>query len=94
MATTERNDVLLVPDAAIDRSGGKTTVQVLPGPGAQPEERDVKVGITDYMQTVVLDGLKEGEIVMLPEGAPTLQRDENDPARNARRSMHMIRRRR
>ncbi|MFP3904010.1 MAG: efflux RND transporter periplasmic adaptor subunit, partial [Armatimonadota bacterium] len=55
ITTTKRKDVLLVPDAAIDRSREKPVVQVLPSEGAQPADREVKVGVTDYLQTVVLE---------------------------------------
>ncbi len=66
----ERQDVLLVPDAAIDRSGGRTVVQVLEQEGAEPVEREVEVGVTDYEQTEILSGLRAGERVVLPSAAP------------------------
>ncbi|MBD3293035.1 MAG: efflux RND transporter periplasmic adaptor subunit [Armatimonadia bacterium] len=98
--TAEREDVLLIPDSAIDRSGGKTTVQVLPRGQEEAEEpeletREVEVGVTDYLQTVITDGLKEGETVVLPSAAPMAMMggedgDGNDAARNARRATRMI----
>ena len=66
----EREDALLVPDAAIDRSGGQTVVQVLEQEGAEPVEREVEVGVTDYEQTEIISGLKAGEQVVLPSAAP------------------------
>lgn len=93
--TAEREDVLLVPDSAIDRSGGKTTVEVLPEGAEEPVVRDVEVGVTDYMQTVVISGLEEGEQVVLPSAAPQAMMqgeddDRSDAARNARRATRMI----
>jgi len=100
--TAEREDVLLVPDAAIDRSGGKTTVEVLPQGSEEPETREVEVGVTDYMQTVIISGLEAGEQVILPSGAAQAQMGENgegregrrnDAGQNARRATRMIGRR-
>ncbi|MFW5867085.1 MAG: efflux RND transporter periplasmic adaptor subunit [Armatimonadota bacterium] len=94
--TAEREDVLLVPDAAVDRSGGKTTVQVLPRGSEEPETRDVEVGVTDYMQTVIVSGLEEGETVVLPSGAaPVMGADGEggDRGGSARRATRMIGRR-
>jgi multidrug efflux pump subunit AcrA (membrane-fusion protein) len=101
--TAQREDVLLVPDSAIDRSGGKTTVQVLPPDQKDAEEpeletRDVEVGVTDYLQTVITSGVEEGEEIVLPSGAPAPMMGgegdgRNDAARNARKATRMIRHR-
>lgn len=95
----ERKNVLLVPDAAIDRSGGRSVVQVLEHEGAEPVEREIEVGITDWEQTEVISGLKEGDIVVLPRAAPMAGMGEGpqgrsnaDRARSARRATWMIRR--
>ncbi|MEA3401270.1 MAG: efflux RND transporter periplasmic adaptor subunit [Armatimonadota bacterium] len=98
--TAERHDVLLVPDAAIDRSGGMTTVEVLPEPDAEPVQREVEVGVTDWQQTEVISGLKAGETVVLPSGAPGAQmqfgegpgEQRGGAGRSARRATGMIRR--
>lgn len=64
-------DALLIPLSAT-RAGEKpdtTVVYVLKegedpdDPKAKTEEREIKVGDTDYYDVVVLDGLKEGEMV-------------------------------
>jgi HlyD family secretion protein len=100
--TARREDVLLVPDSAINRAGGRTTVEVLPRGQEDAEEpelevRDVEVGVTDYLQTVIKSGLEQGEQVVLPSGAPVAMMgqggeggDRRDAARNARRGMRMI----
>ena len=93
--TAEREDVLLVPDSAIDRSGGTATVEVLPEPGAEPVVREVEVGVTNWEQTEIISGLKEGEIVVLPSAAPQMQQGpggQRSPSSTARRATHMIRR--
>ncbi len=93
--TAEREDVLLVPDSAIDRSGGVATVEVLPEPGAEPVVREVEVGVTNWEQTEIISGLKEGEIVVLPSAAPQMQQGpggQRSPSSTARRATHMIRR--
>ncbi|MGD9495423.1 MAG: efflux RND transporter periplasmic adaptor subunit, partial [Armatimonadota bacterium] len=65
----ERENVLLVPDAAIDRSGGRAVVQVVETEGAEPVDRPVRVGVTDYEQAEIISGLKVGEKVLLPPAA-------------------------
>lgn len=97
----ERHDVLLVPDAAIDRSGGKTVVEVIEAEGAEPVKREIEVGVTDYENTEVISGLKEGDIVALPSAMASMGngfgpggRAERTPreerARNTRRATGMI----
>lgn len=99
--TAAREDVLIVPDSAIDRSGGKTVVQVLPEGAEEPVDRDVEVGVTDWENTEIISGVEEGETVVLPmaggfggngEGGPggPGARGENDTRRNVQRTTRMI----
>ncbi len=63
IVVAERNNVLLVPDRSIKRdSQGKTTVQVVLN--GQTEERSVATGISDGFNTEIVDGLREGEMVV------------------------------
>ncbi len=60
---TERNNVLLVPNRAITKdSQGNPIVNVVVN--EQIEERPVVIGISDGLQTEIIDGLDEGELVM------------------------------
>ncbi|MDD5511288.1 MAG: efflux RND transporter periplasmic adaptor subunit, partial [Dehalococcoidales bacterium] len=61
--STERSDVLLVPDRAISYSEGGPVVYVLVN--EQIEERPVVIGISDGFQTEIKEGLAEGEIVVV-----------------------------
>lgn len=61
--STERSDVLLVPDRAISYSEGGPVVYVLVD--EQIEERPVVIGISDGFQTEIKEGLAEGEIVVV-----------------------------
>lgn len=61
----ERKNVLVVPDNAITRSKGKETVEVLIGE-QQTEQRDVKAGLSNWEETEILSGLREGEQVVIP----------------------------
>lgn len=99
--TAAREDVLIVPDSAIDRSGGKTVVQVLPEGAEEPVDREVEVGVTDWENTEIISGVEEGETVVLPmaggfggngEGGPggPGARGENDTRRNVQRTTRMI----
>lgn len=58
----EAKNVLLVPSIAVTRHEGKSFVQVLKK--GQPEEREIKIGLTDNMNTQVVEGLQEGEEVV------------------------------
>ncbi len=60
---TERSNVLLVPNRAIKQdSQGNTIVEV--AASEQIKERTVVTGISDGFQTEIVDGLKEGEVVV------------------------------
>jgi len=64
----QRNNVLLVPDRAIERdSQGNPIVWVKLD--EQIEKRPVVIGISDGLQTEILDGLDEGEIVAVKKRA-------------------------
>ena len=54
--------VLTVPSIAVTRHGRANLVQVLEK--GRPVEREIKVGLSDNMNTEVLEGLKEGEEVV------------------------------
>ncbi len=65
----ERNNVLLIPSRVIIQQGRNTLVQVLEG--GVINERSIKTGISDWQNTEVIDGLSEGEQVVIPQGAAT-----------------------
>ena len=61
---SERNDVLLVPNRAIvPDSAGNPLVKVMVS--GQIQERPVVIGISDGFQTEIVDGLNEGEVVLI-----------------------------
>ena len=62
----ERNDVLLVPNSAITSAGGQTYVKVL-SPDGIIEDRLITIGISDWQYTEIVEGLSEGEQVVVPE---------------------------
>ena len=74
----ERNDVLLVPNAAITTQGRQTYVQVMSQGGAI-EERSITTGISDWQYTEVTEGLSEGEQVVVPQGTITTSATEQGP---------------
>ena len=59
-------DVLLVPDTAVSYTPGKATVQAMEQ--GEAVEREIKVGLTDFTDTEVKEGLNEGDEVVLPSG--------------------------
>lgn len=66
----QKADVLLVPYAAITRQGEQSYVQVVSSTGTL-EKRAIKTGITDYKNTEVTEGLREGEKVVIPQSTKT-----------------------
>jgi len=64
VVSARKDDVLLAPSAAIIRKNGGRFVR-LPVAGGTPEERAVSVGIDNGDKAEVLEGLKEGETVLV-----------------------------
>ncbi|MDM5327704.1 biotin/lipoyl-binding protein [Neobacillus sp. CF12] len=60
----EKTDVLLVPNKAIFVEDGKQYVNVKTS-GEEPEKRAITGGLTNGIQTEVVEGLKEGETVVI-----------------------------
>jgi HlyD family secretion protein len=60
----EKDNILMAPSSAISHQGQNYTVQVITG--ATTETRTVKIGITDFQNTEIIEGLKKGEQVVLP----------------------------
>jgi macrolide-specific efflux system membrane fusion protein len=63
----KRSNVIAVPNKAIKREGGRKVVQVLRS--GKPVQKAVKTGWKDSSYTEVLEGLKEGELVITGEAA-------------------------
>lgn len=66
---TEKTGVLLVPNRAITRQNGQTTVKVTKD--GQVETRAVVVGINDFQNTEILEGLSEGEKMVITQTTTT-----------------------
>ena len=61
------DDALLVPVAAVTNGPEGASVQVLVG--GQPEIRAVKTGLNDKVRVQILEGVSEGETVVIGTGA-------------------------
>lgn len=62
--TLSKNDVLVIPEAAIEEKDGRTIVQVLKG--RKFEEREIEIGLNGSNDLVeVISGLQEGEEVVV-----------------------------
>ncbi|MDL2259527.1 efflux RND transporter periplasmic adaptor subunit [Deltaproteobacteria bacterium OttesenSCG-928-K17] len=76
----EAKDILTVPSIAISRAGPKSIVRVMEK--GRPVEREIKTGLSDNMNTEVLEGLKEGEEVVAAQmSASELAASANMPRR-------------
>jgi HlyD family secretion protein len=62
----ELDNVLLVPNAAIIRQGGRTFVNT-PGPDGNPVQTPFQPGVAGDNTTQVLSGLREGQEIQLPQ---------------------------
>jgi len=70
----ERNDVLLVPNQALTRQGMITFVQVLEDMEDEEgnpviEQRLVQTGLSNWQYTEIIEGLTEGEKVVIPQSS-------------------------
>lgn len=61
----KRSNILAVPNRAIKREGGKKVVEVLVA--GKPVPKTIRTGWKDGAYTEVVDGLKEGELVITGE---------------------------
>lgn len=63
----QKSDVLLVPNTVITTERGQTYVQVQ-SPDGTIEERPITTSISNWQYTEVIEGLSEGEEVVVPQG--------------------------
>ncbi|MFA5038662.1 MAG: HlyD family efflux transporter periplasmic adaptor subunit [Candidatus Omnitrophota bacterium] len=56
---------LLVPREAVQVSKGLAFVWVSPGPGQEPVQRSVEIGLSDDQHTEILSGLSQDDIVVI-----------------------------
>lgn len=61
-----KKDILVIPSEALRVQNGMTYLMIQ-GPDGRPQNREVKVGITDGKSTEILEGADEGEVAMVPE---------------------------
>lgn len=63
----ERENTLLLPVSAV-KGGGDAAVVRVPGPEGLPVEKSVRAGLSDGKRIEILDGLAEGERVLVANG--------------------------
>jgi len=64
IVVTQRNNVVTVPNRAIQRQGRNQFVTVING--SQPERRQVRVGVANEQASEILEGVADGETVLIP----------------------------
>jgi HlyD family secretion protein len=65
IVSAQKDDVLIVPTQAISRKDRRTTVATVVLPGGRTEERAVTTGLSDGDNYEIVDGLKEGDKVVI-----------------------------
>lgn len=70
-----KSDVLLVPSATVRQQGSNSFVYV-PAPEGEIEQKSVTLGGTDGVQTEIVSGLDEGDVVLMGAGLTALQTGE------------------
>ncbi|MFW6056451.1 MAG: efflux RND transporter periplasmic adaptor subunit, partial [Chloroflexota bacterium] len=73
----QKSGVLVVPNTAISVAGGRHIVTVISDDGTE-EQRRIVTGISDWQNTEVIEGLEEGETVLLPAGATATEQQQSD----------------
>jgi HlyD family secretion protein len=68
--SSQKENALSVPNAAVIRREGKSFVNVA-GPDGQPTLKEFQPGMQGDLRTEVLGGLGEGDEILLPAPAPT-----------------------
>ena len=63
-----KDDVLMIPAAAVWESPDGTQVTVMDGD--RPRSRQIRIGISDGVNVEVLEGLEEGDTVIVPLRSP------------------------
>lgn len=80
IVTEERKDVLAVPARAIRRQGSSQVVEVLVD--GKPEIRVIQTGASDAENVEVINGLAEGDLVVLLGAAPAAEEEEQEEEEN------------
>lgn len=85
----ERRDVLLVPNGAVTKEGGKSYVQVVNG--GVTEKREVTTGLSNWQYTEITEGLSEGEQVLIVRATSSSTSSSRSTQQTQRPPMMMFR---
>jgi len=70
----QRKNVLMVPNKVIITRGAETFVQIIQD--GVTEERSVRTGLAGWLNTEIIEGLSEGEQVVIPQATTTSSSDQ------------------
>jgi HlyD family secretion protein len=71
MIANQKDNVIVVPRRAVTQKNGSSTIRIAPiTNGALPEIRNVKIGLKGDMLIEVMEGINEGESVVVSEKKP------------------------
>ena len=60
----QAENVLIIPERVLVFKDNKIFVNVLAKPGQKPEQKEIKLGISDGINVQVVEGLKEGQVII------------------------------
>lgn len=60
----QADNVLVIPERVLIFKENKIFVNVLPKSGQKPEQKEIKLGISDGINVQVVEGLKEGQVLV------------------------------
>ncbi|MEO0091098.1 MAG: HlyD family efflux transporter periplasmic adaptor subunit [candidate division WOR-3 bacterium] len=81
----KKDNILLVPKSAIKERDGNQFVQVLTS--NKPEPRKIKTGVTDGKMVEIIEGLNEGDKILISSGLQSF----SGPSESERRMRQMLR---
>ncbi len=83
-----KQNILTLPNSALKERNGEKFVLV--ATGNKPEPKKVKTGVTDGKTIEIIDGLKEGDKIILSSGTQGSTRPVTDTERRMRQVMRAI----
>jgi len=80
--TEAKQNVLLIPNSAVKSSNEADYVEVLDNPSGPPRQQPIQIGLTNDSSTEVIEGLKEGDQIIIRSISPTGTQSQQSQGQN------------